>query len=424
MLDRVALLLFQLWMAAYFVDNLTISGFGAWAFTLSSISILLSIFILSIDIVVIRDVARQKCTKGTFILTGMSIQLLGLLVASVFSFFLFSGQSQIVALSVKAILLANFFIICSKPSYWEYTAMVESKYKSIATIVTLLLLIPTTYSLVSGGELLYGVNIVYIYSLYYGLYFFVSWIIYIFFYQTDANFCLSAKKVKEYFRSGGMLILSTLSVMVFTQSDVLMLKLISGTDVAGEYSAATKISVSIFVIAGVIANTFYPKLLNLSEELQLEFLKVLMSILIVLSTLGSLLTMLLASLSLHWLYGSNATEVMSSILSIHIWCSVFVFVGALSSRYFYSKSYYRLEVGKAVIAALFNFGLNLILIPLYGAEGAAIASVAAYFMANHLTLKLFSKSKVIFDVQTQAFLSAIYPYRYVFILRRLKCFFQ
>ena len=424
MLDRVALLLFQLWMAAYFVDNLTISGFGAWAFTLSSLSIILSIFILGIDIVVIRDIARKTSTKGSCILTGVTIQLLGLLVASCVSIFLFAGQGEIVISSMKAILLANFFIICAKPSYWEYTAEVESKYKSIATIVTLLLLIPTTYALINAGSLLDGGNVVYVYPLYYGLYFFVSFIVYLSFYRTDAKFRLSAKKIKEYFRSGGVLILSTLSVMVFTQSDVLMLNFISGTDVAGEYSAATKISVSIFVIAGIIANTFYPKILELSEALQLEFLKLLMSILIVLSALGSLLTMLLASLSLYWLYGSNATEAMSSILSIHIWCSVFVFVGALSSRYFYSKSYYRLEVGKTVIAALFNIGLNLMLIPLYGAEGAAIASVVAYFMANHLTLKLFNKSKVIFDVQTQAFLSAINPYRYVFILRRLKCFFQ
>ncbi|MBL4307075.1 oligosaccharide flippase family protein [Vibrio fluvialis] len=424
MLDRVAMLVFQLWMTSYLVQHLTTSGFGEWALVFSGITIIMSLSVFAIDLLIIRDIAASPSDKNSACLSGLIIQFVGCSVASVAAWLTFSSQNQLVVYSTYAIALANFFIIMAKPWYWEYTAKVESKYKSISTLFSLLIYAVGMYFTLKHSDLLDDERSVFIYPLYYVISFLVSAYVYFFLYKASLGFSYCPIKFREYTKAGALLVFSTVSVVIFAQSDVIMLKLLTNSELAGEYAASVKLSSAIFMIAGVIGNTFYPKLLDLSEEARHKFLLDIMSILAFLSVIGSLMVVGLAQPALALFFGSSASDTMMWVLRIHIWCSIFVFLGAFSSRYLHSKHLYRFEVIKTGLGAALNIMANFLLIPTFGAIGAAVASLLSYLVANHLAFLFFNETRALYQIQQQAFVRAFSPKTYLSTLRNFKCFFQ
>jgi len=91
-------------------------------------------------------------------------------------------------------------------------------------------------------------------------------------------------------------------------------------------------------------------------------------------------------------------------LMIHIWAGVFVFLGVASGKWFVAENLQMLSFWRTFYGMIINVMLNIILIPKYGIQGAAIATIisqsfAAYFsdLINLRTRMQFSmKTKTIF----------------------------
>lgn len=75
--------------------------------------------------------------------------------------------------------------------------------------------------------------------------------------------------VKIYFSLGMKLIISTVSVSLFAQCDVLLLEHLVGTNETGAFSAALRISAIWFMCAGIIGNAFSQKLFNWLIEMKM-----------------------------------------------------------------------------------------------------------------------------------------------------------
>jgi O-antigen/teichoic acid export membrane protein len=67
-----------------------------------------------------------------------------------------------------------------------------------------------------------------------------------------------------------------------------------------------------------------------------------------------------------------------------MWTAVFASIGSVSARYFNVERMERKIAFRTMLAALINIGLNFLLIPKYGIEGAAMATLACTFFANYL----------------------------------------
>ena len=102
-------------------------------------------------------------------------------------------------------------------------------------------------------------------------------------------------------------------------------------------------------------------------------------------------TTFLAPWIIKILYG-NAYSPAASVLSIYIWAGVFVFLGVASSQYLMAENYTRISFYRTFIGAIVNVILNIILIPKYTINGAAIATVVSYFVATFF-IGLIPKTK-------------------------------
>lgn len=420
LLDRIVMLLFQIWMASYYVRNIGISDYGQWAYTLNIITIVMSIFVFGIDVIVIKDIVNNINKASRYISTGIFIQLVGFLFAGLISIVILDYNNDIIRNSMLSILIANFFIILSKVFYWHYSALIESKYRTISVVVSFFIYVPLVFFYLN-----YIVNAIYslyIYAIYYAIQFFVSLLVYVYLFKEDRGFQFGIDKLTQYAKVGVALIASTLSTMLFTQTDLLMIKHFLGDVPTGEFSAATRLSTSVFILAGIIANTFYPKIIQFSESDKMKFIKVTITTMIIVTIVGSFFTMWIASPLTTLLYGEN--ENISAILSWHIWCSIFIFTGAFTSRYLYANEMYKVEIYKTLIAAIINILLNFYLIPSYELMGAVISSFIAYMLANYIALYFFKNSRELFFIQSKAFAVIFRPKKYFLEVKSIKCLFQ
>lgn len=97
----------------------------------------------------------------------------------------------------------------------------------------------------------------------------------------------------------------------------------------------------------------------------------------------------LSNYLVHFLYGGQYDQT-GTVLMIHIWTGVFVFLGVAFSNFLISenmtiKSFYR-----TILGAVLNIVLNYFFIPSYGINGAAVATLLSQFSSNYL-YDLFDK---------------------------------
>jgi PST family polysaccharide transporter len=103
------------------------------------------------------------------------------------------------------------------------------------------------------------------------------------------------------------------------------------------------------------------------------------------------------------MFGNGFIEA-GSILSVHIWASVFVFMGVATSPWFIAEGLNNVSLGKTVLGAILNVILNFLLIPQYSGLGAAIATISSQAAAAFVSNAVDKRTRKLFKVQVESFL--------------------
>lgn len=178
-------------------------------------------------------------------------------------------------------------------------------------------------------------------------------------------------------------IISGLMVMVFSQTDKLMLKFMCDDRTVGLYAAATTCaSMTSFVFVAII-DSMRPIIFSSVERVK-EFenkMVSLYSFIIWLSLFQCTIITMFAPLIVHIMFGGDYTGSVM-ILRIVVWFTTFSYIGTVRNIWILAKGYQKYLWIINLSGALLNVLINLLLIPKYGAVGAAIASVVAQFFTN------------------------------------------
>ncbi len=103
------------------------------------------------------------------------------------------------------------------------------------------------------------------------------------------------------------------------------------------------------------------------------------------------------------LFGSGYAEA-GNVLAIHIWASLFVFMGVGASSWFVAEGLTHFSMYRSLMGAITNILLNLFLIPHFAEIGAAIATVISYAYGSVFANATHRKSWKIFQIQIQSYL--------------------
>jgi O-antigen/teichoic acid export membrane protein len=175
------------------------------------------------------------------------------------------------------------------------------------------------------------------------------------------------------------LLLSGMAIMVYMKIDQIMLGQMMGDDAVGIYSAAVRISEVWYFVPMMIVASVFPAILEAKkrdEGYYLQRLQRLYNMMVWLSVAIALPMTFVSTPIVLALFGSAYAE-SGPVLAIHIWASVFVFLGVASGQWFVAENRQILVFQRTVLGAVINVVLNYTLIPKFGVLGAAYATVLA-----------------------------------------------
>jgi PST family polysaccharide transporter len=189
---------------------------------------------------------------------------------------------------------------------------------------------------------------------------------------------------RELLRDSWPLLLAQFAGLLYLRLDVVMLQQMVGDREVGIYAAATRISEIWYFLPMVVTASVSPSIIKCRDANPGLFLSRLHRLYFYMAWLAiglSLPTSLASGWIVRLLYGVQFREA-GPVLAIHLWASIAVFLGVASSQYLLIEQLQKISFYRTLIGMICNVIINLMLIPRFGAMGAAIATVVSYFVAT------------------------------------------
>ena len=193
--------------------------------------------------------------------------------------------------------------------------------------------------------------------------------------------------------AGLPLLSATILALVFHRMDLLMLSKMSTAEEVGLYAAAVRIIDVIVLLPRILATAVYPALRQQTDagvQATLELLADSLRVSLTLCTLAGLGVWVFARLALVWIPGPEF-EGATTALRLLSWGVVLQGGAHLGARLLLAIDAERYFTLVAALSLACNFVLNLLWIPRYGIEGAALATLVSY--AVNFALYLYFASR-------------------------------
>ena len=220
------------------------------------------------------------------------------------------------------------------------------------------------------------------------------------------NLKLKIKTATSLLKDSWPLILSGIAISIYMKIDQVMIKEMMNAEAVGQYAAAVRLSEVWYFIPMVITASLFPAIINAkkkNENLYYLRLQRLYDFMAFMAIAIAVTMTFLSTWITELLYGAQYNQA-GSVLVIHIWAGVFVFLGVASAKWFIIENLQMLTLQKTFYGMITNIILNFILIPKYGIQGAAFATLVSQAISAYIvdffhikTRKMFYlKSKTIF----------------------------
>ncbi len=203
---------------------------------------------------------------------------------------------------------------------------------------------------------------------------------------------LNLELLKTFIKDSFPLMLSGLVISIYMKIDQVMIKKMMSSQDVGFYAAAVKISEAWYFFPMVISASLFPAIVNskmISESLYLNRIQKLYDLLAATAISIAIPTTVFSNLIIYILFGKDF-EPASTVLTIYIWAGVGTFLGVASSQYLINENLTKLSFYRTLIGMVVNVLLNIYLIPRYGINGAAFATLVSYNLA---AFSIFISSK-------------------------------
>jgi PST family polysaccharide transporter len=200
------------------------------------------------------------------------------------------------------------------------------------------------------------------------------------------------------------LMLNGAATLLLIRIDQAMLTLIRGEHENGIYSAAQRLTEILFFVPIAISNAAAPALLGSHARDAGEYARRLeryFTILVWIALAIALPASLLAGRITLALFGAAFRD-SGPVLALHIWSLPGLFMGVAITNWFVAEERQRELMLRSVLGATLNVALNLVLIPAWGARGAAAATIVAQTFAYFLVNAVFPNTRALFRMQCRA----------------------
>ena len=187
----------------------------------------------------------------------------------------------------------------------------------------------------------------------------------------------SGKKAKELLSRSYHYILSGMMVAIYGHTDKLMLKHMLDDTSVGYYALALSLNVVWVFILEAIIDSIFPTIMRLHNEDYSAYERKnrqLYAIVIYISLFVAICFFVFGRIAIHILYGEEYLPAAEP-LKIITWYTIFSYLGASRNAWVVCENKQKYLKYMYFSAAIINVILNLLFIPIWGASGAALASL-------------------------------------------------
>ena len=383
--ERILRMGVSLFVGIYVARYLGPERFGLLSYASSFVGIFVALATLGLDEVVVRELVKTPEQRERILGTSFLLKLVGTLLmwAAILVAIPFTendSQTNILIIIIAFGVLFQAFNVIDL----SFQADVKSKYVVHAQFVQLIISSIVKIILVfNEAPLIWFASVFFLDAI-------VLALGLVFTYLHNSNKIFSWKwsyeTSKNLLHDSWPLIFAGIVVSVYMKIDQLMIKEMLGAKEVGLYAAAVKLSEAWYFIPMAIASSLYPAIINarnFQKEVYYQKIQNLFDLMVWIAVSIALPTTFLSTLIVEFLYGKEYLG-SSSVLIIHIWTGVFVFLGVASSKYLLAENFIKKTFYRTFIGALLNIIMNYYLIRIIGIEGAAISTLVSHFFAAYL----------------------------------------
>lgn len=372
---RVAQMVLSLFVGILSARYLGPGNYGLINYATALVNFFMSLCTLGINSVIIKDFFDNPDEQGTAIGTSIGMRFVStlfsaMLVISV-SFILDYGEWQTIVVVALCSISLVFHVLDTIQYWFQYNY--KSSVTAIATFIAYLA--TSVYKIVllilnkSVEWFAFATAVDYI----------VLGLMFLIFYKkhNGPKLSFSLKKGKSLLRQSHHYILSGMMVSLYAQTDKLMLKQMLDEETVGYYSTAVALCTMWTFVLNAIIDAMYPTIIQSFKESKETFDKKnrqLYAIVFYVSVFVSLMFVLFGRVAIGILYGKEYLPAALP-LSVVTWYTAFSYFGVARNAWIVSNEKQKYLKYIYVAAAVINVGLNAVFIPIWGATGAAFASL-------------------------------------------------
>jgi len=401
--ERALRIAVSLFVGIYVARYLGPERFGLLSYALSFVGIFVALATLGLDEVVVRELIKTPEQREKILGTSFLLKLVGTLLMWAAILVAIPLTENDLQTNILIIIIAfGVFFQAFNVIDLSFQAEVKSKYVVHAQFIQLI--VSSTIKIiliVNEAPLIWFASVFFLDAI-------VLALGLVFTYLHNSNKIFSWKwsyeTSKHLLHDSWPLIFAGIVVSVYMKIDQLMIKEMLGAKEVGLYAAAVKLSEAWYFIPMAIASSLYPAIINArvyQKEVYYQKIQNLFDLMVWIAVSIALPTTFLSTLVVEFLYGKEYLG-SSSVLIIHIWTAVFVFLGVASSKYLLAENFIKKTFYRTFIGALLNIIMNYYLIGIIGIQGAAISTLVSHFFAAYFYDILDKDLRIMFIMKTKS----------------------
>ena len=366
----------------YIARYLGATDYGLYSYAMSFALLFQVLVRLGFRDVVIREIASGEQDTSTIISTVLSLKLIGAVLAIILTYV----SSLILNSSYETtlILIASLYVLFETFDVVDYLfqAKVLAKYTVYASVIATVLISVVKFSfIVAKLPLIYFVATFALEAFLYAacLYFF---------FRKDFRLRLHPslyrpKLAAELFKDSWPLALAMAVTMINTNIDQVMVKNMLSTTNLGYYSVGMRLYTSLNYVPFAICATLFPAIINArkqSSQLYAQRMKELYMLMFWIGTAFALVLVIFAEEIVITLFTEEFKGAIK-VLQISAFTMIPLYLGSGLNKYLVTERLTKINAIRTGFAVVTNLGLNWLLIPHFGIEGAATATLASGIMS-------------------------------------------
>ena len=402
----IAGLFIGIWVARFLGPE----QFGLYSYVLAFTAILGGFVKLGLDGIMVRELVNNPEKRDTYLGTAFWLKILGALIilglmAVILPFTSNDASTNLFIFIIAAGLVFQSFEVVE----FYFQSKVLAKIVSICKVIQLTLSsVIKIYLVLNKAELIWFVTVAAFDTLSLAVSYFVAYKI-----RSNPHFCkhfdLSIAKIL--LKDSWPLIISAIMIGLYMRIDQIMIKGMLGVYEVGIYSAAIKLSEAMLFIPTILSASLFPAILNAKKIDALVYAKrllILYRLIVAIAIISAIVISFLSINIVTFLYGEDFAS-GSVVLVICMWANIFICLQITSAKWYIAENLQMIALIRNIAGLAANVATNYILIPIYGIEGAAFATLFSYLISGYLADALSRKTISQFRLKTAALIAFYKP---------------